>query len=343
MRIGVFQTAGLEAFWDGGIDELSIDGRALSCNEIATAWQGGAVGFSNIAGDASPADGRAGRWQGEGNSNDSAGTNNGTLGGGATATAAGVIGQAFSFNGATNAIVDLPSTANGNLDITGNQFTIQTWVYQTDGTQTNGVANGSQMIFWKHNGAAAGYQLATFSNGIPEIEIATTNSGNAFVVGSAALPLNTWIHLAATYDGANIRLYQNGVPIGSTPATGNIVHSNWDASIGNAATVHDYAFKGRIDELNIYNRALSAGEIAATYNAVSVGNSSLFADATTSIANRISQWRGDGSAADSIASNAGTLVNGATYAAGPIGQAFSLEGVDDYVNVSSSAQLESGT
>src|SRR5262245_8224750 len=55
----------------------------------------------------SPPPGLVGWWRAEGNATNSAGTNNGTLQGGATATAVGMVGQAFSFNG-TNQFVQIP-------------------------------------------------------------------------------------------------------------------------------------------------------------------------------------------------------------------------------------------
>ena len=50
-------------------------------------------------------------------------------------------------------------------------------------------------------------------------------------------------------------------------------------------------------------------------------------------ADQVSWWPGDGNANDSIGGHHGTLQNGATFAPGQVGQAFSLDGVDDYVNI----------
>src|SRR2546425_1221831 len=54
-------------------------------------------------------------------------------------------------------------------------------------------------------------------------------------------------------------------------------------------------------------------------------------------------WRAEGDANDNVGNNDGTLVNGATFAAGEVGQAFSLDGVDDYVEIADSVSLSVST
>ena len=93
--------------------------------------------------------------------------------------------------------------------------------------------------------------------------LTTTDRG---VRGPVAIPLNTWTHLATTYDGANMRFYVNGVLVGTTPGTGTINAANGALRIGgnNSAPLgQGEFFKGLIDEVRIYNRALSSAEITA--------------------------------------------------------------------------------
>ena len=78
--------------------------------------------------------------------------------------------------------------------------------------------------------------------------------------GTSALALNTWTHLAVSYDGTTLRLYVNGVQAGSRALTGPIAASTGSLRIGGNAVWGEY-FKGLIDEVRVYNRALSAGEI----------------------------------------------------------------------------------
>jgi hypothetical protein len=80
--------------------------------------------------------------------------------------------------------------------------------------------------------------------------------------GSTQLPINTWSYLAATFDGATLRLYVNGVSVGSSTLSGSAAVSASALRIG-GNTVWNEFFQGRIDEVRIYNRALTAAEIQA--------------------------------------------------------------------------------
>jgi hydrogenase maturation factor HypE len=83
--------------------------------------------------------------------------------------------------------------------------------------------------------------------------------------GTSPLALNTWTHLAATYDGANMRIYVNGVQVGSRAQTGNMLTSNRTLRIGGNSIWGEY-FNGLIDDVRVYNRALSATEIQTDMN-----------------------------------------------------------------------------
>jgi len=87
---------------------------------------------------------------------------------------------------------------------------------------------------------------------------------------------NQWRHIAATYDGQNVCLYIDGTGAGHPVKTpGPLKKSTWDLCIGNS--VVDYgtgeflAYDGLIDEVRIYNRALSAAEIKSLFIATKAG------------------------------------------------------------------------
>ena len=84
--------------------------------------------------------------------------------------------------------------------------------------------------------------------------------GERNAVGSAALPLNAWSHLAATYDGAVVRLFVNGVQAGSLAFAGSMAASTGSLRLGGNSVWGEW-FAGLIDEVRVYNRALSASEI----------------------------------------------------------------------------------
>ena len=76
------------------------------------------------------------------------------------------------------------------------------------------------------------------------------------------MPLNTWTHLAATYDGTVLALYVNGVQAATLVVSGPLITSTGALQIGGNAIWGEW-FNGLIDEVRVYNRALSATEIQA--------------------------------------------------------------------------------
>src|SRR5262249_33613982 len=82
---------------------------------------------------------------------------------------------------------------------------------------------------------------------------------------AAVLPLNTWSHLAATYDGTTIRAYLNGAQAGTKAISGSITTSTNPLRIGGDSVWGEY-FNGLIDEVRVYNTALTAAQIQTDMN-----------------------------------------------------------------------------
>jgi hypothetical protein len=78
--------------------------------------------------------------------------------------------------------------------------------------------------------------------------------------GTASLPSQTWSHIATTYDGARLRFYVNGVLVRTVSISGAIVTSTEVLRIGGNSVWGEY-FRGKLDDIRIYRRALSAAEI----------------------------------------------------------------------------------
>jgi hypothetical protein len=83
--------------------------------------------------------------------------------------------------------------------------------------------------------------------------------------GTTQIPLNTWTHLATTYNGFTLSLYVNGVLVASQTITGSILTSTGDLRIGGNSVWGEF-FKGRLDEIRVYNRALTQAEIQSDMN-----------------------------------------------------------------------------
>ncbi|MFZ2125625.1 MAG: LamG-like jellyroll fold domain-containing protein [Candidatus Saccharimonadales bacterium] len=82
---------------------------------------------------------------------------------------------------------------------------------------------------------------------------------------SAIHSLNTWYYFAGTYDGTSIKIYKNGVQVGTTARTGNLAINNITAKVG-TYTGTSYNLTGSIATISVYNRALSGTEILQNFN-----------------------------------------------------------------------------
>ncbi|MDZ4721389.1 MAG: LamG-like jellyroll fold domain-containing protein, partial [Roseiflexaceae bacterium] len=101
-------------------------------------------------------------------------------------------------------------------------------------------------------------------------------NGSAVVYGTSSLPVNSWSHLAVTYNNSTLRLYLNGAQVASTAASGAMATSSNPLRMGGNSIWGEY-FSGRIDNVRIYNRALSATEIQTDMSTPVASSSSTFA------------------------------------------------------------------
>jgi hypothetical protein len=215
-----------------------------------------------------PPSGMVAWWPGDGNANDIRGGNNGTLQGGAT-FAVGEVGQAFSLNG-SSAYVSVPNSSS--LDV--GQITADAWVNPVS------VTGGAPIVNKRDLGNVGGYTLEFNGGGAINFYVYVSGAWRV-ATSSGPLPLNTWTHVAGTYDGTTIRVYFNGVEVGNSAFAGVIQPVVGNLEIGRNIPSPWILFAGLIDEVEIFNRSLSQAEIQAIYNAGSDGKCKLApADAT---------------------------------------------------------------
>jgi hypothetical protein len=84
--------------------------------------------------------------------------------------------------------------------------------------------------------------------------------------GTVRLTVNNWSHIAMTYDGAALRVYQNGALVHTVNMTGNIINGAGPLRIGGNASWANEFFNGMIDDVRVYNRALTLAEIQTGMN-----------------------------------------------------------------------------
>jgi Concanavalin A-like lectin/glucanases superfamily/Fibronectin type III domain len=180
--------------------------------------------------------------------------NHGTISG-ATRTTSGRYGRALVFDG-VNDWVTIPDASS--LDLTTG-MTLEAWVYPTT------TPTGWRAVLVKEGSNSAPYYLYANSDAGPPAAGGLIGGAYHDVYGGTRLVANTWAHLAATYDGTTERLYVNGVQVASRAQTGAIGTSTGALRLGGNSVWGEY-FKGRIDEVRVYNRGLTAGEIQTDMN-----------------------------------------------------------------------------
>jgi hypothetical protein len=116
-------------------------------------------------------------------------------------------------------------------------------------------------VLFKEQPSGMVYSLyANRANGRPVGQV--NIGGERNVSGPAPLPLNTWSHLAVTYDGSQLRLYVNGALVATKAQGGTIPVSAGPLRIGGNSIWGEW-FKGAIDEVRVYDRAVTPDEILA--------------------------------------------------------------------------------
>ncbi|MER7618549.1 LamG domain-containing protein, partial [Nonomuraea wenchangensis] len=168
-----------------------------------------------------------------------------------TSWTGGKYGQALSFDGSFS-WVTVPHAASLRLR-TG--MTLSAWV------RPSTVAGWRSVAAKELGGEGLAYGLYASAEGsLPTGWAQTSASSWTTAYGGSPLAVNTWSHLAVTYDNTALRLFVNGRQVTQTPMTGSLADDGSDLRIGGNNVWGEF-FKGLIDEVRIYNRAQSASEI----------------------------------------------------------------------------------
>ena len=133
--------------------------------------------------------------------------------------------------------------------------------------------SGTQNVVSKSScsGANNGYIFPRTDDGWINFNMYITTGGEWKVISSPFPSLNTWHHLAATYDGANIKLYLDGALVKTQAATGAIEVNTNVLCIGDQPGCNEY-FGGNVDEVRIWNIARTQSEIQNAMNTALAGN-----------------------------------------------------------------------
>jgi hypothetical protein len=169
-----------------------------------------------------------------------------------TSSMMGKVGKARNFSGSEYLTV----SDSNSLDITTN-FSLEAWVYPTS------VANAVNQIFIKNSANTNFYGLYVSNSQFVGCQISgVTGSGT---INARAIPLNQWSHVVCTYDGANIRIYVNGMLDITTAATGSTTASAASLDIGRDSVNASRLWTGALDEIKISNAVRTADQIRQAF------------------------------------------------------------------------------
>jgi len=269
VRVGADYQATPANFFNGSLDDVRIYNRALSVTEIQQLYSMGGNKVSvppKVSGGL--ASGLMGYWTFDGKdmangvAQDKSGNgNNGNLINIATSTfyAQGKMGQGLKFDGVDDRVKivgSMTSTSLTNLS----QKSVFMWIK---------ILNPSKINISSYDGgywtAPCGDLFIKQSIGY-SIDIFVRNSDCTTVNQSGNVIGSSWAYVGYTYDGSKVRYYVNGALTGTPDnLTGTIAGTGEITTIG-ARSTGTYSWDSLVDDVRIYNRALSASEVKQLYN-----------------------------------------------------------------------------
>lgn len=324
-------SAGTERF-TGDIDEVRVYNRVLSATEIWNLYQAGGGANVNSADSQSDAleRGLAGYWKlddGSGTSATDASTNGstGTLTNGPTWTT-GQIGGAVSFDGTDDYIIETGTT---QYKFTSS-FAFGGWFKSTANEDNRPVAGFD-------SGSSDRYNLVIDNSGVESLGCNVRLTGGLISATlTTTVVTNSWYHLYCSYDDSLkvVTLYANGAKVAtSSTGSGSLTDRGFGLqkfAIGRSNGSSYTYWTGIIDEVHLYNRALSSEEIAKLYQSTAPDSPDTGLKGYWSFNGP--DVSGTTAFDRSGVGNNGTLTNGPTVALGKIGQALSFDGNNDYVS-----------
>ena len=237
-------------FCNGVLDDVRIYNRALSSNEVAQLY---AYEFEPPAGCTPPPVGIVSWWPAEGNANDIIGTNNGTAMGSLSYTN-GKVGQAFVFAGSGEGV-----QLGNPTDLQLQDFTIETWIQRGSVSNSTSDPQLTTGIFMAYG--YGGYGFGIYDDG----SIFLTRVGIDALTIPNLITNTNWHHVALTKAGTNVVFYLDGVSYPAPSPYTSVFNFDTDVAIGARGDNLAGSFLGSIDEMSIYNRALSSNEIASHF------------------------------------------------------------------------------
>lgn len=252
VSIGCYTTGGTDYCFSGLIDEVGLWDTALSEEEIQDLYNlTGPIG-NEVTEDDVPSNSNGGvsRYKLNKNADDSWGSNNGndTL---TSGYGSGVYNNSKIFDGSTG-YIEIPD--DSSLGLTN--LTISLWAYR----------NGSKSKEYLFDGRNHNYYIKLNDDTNKPLFGGYVNGNGQSIILDNPIPNRKWVHIVGTFDSNRLRLYVNG----DLKKESSQLPSGFDTSSG-VGRIGDYIgggykFKGRIDDVRIYNRSLAEKEIQRLFS-----------------------------------------------------------------------------
>nr|NQU94482.1 T9SS type A sorting domain-containing protein [Bacteroidota bacterium] len=145
-------------------------------------------------------------------------------------------------------------TEGGQYIVNKTAFSMTGWFY------TDELTYGQGMMGFRDG--SSGFYMIQLSNGIIECRLAGTNGLFEYVAPANTVVPQVWQHYAWVYDGSSVLLYVNGILAGSSPASGTLTNASMPFAIGlSTLPGFNFYFGGRVDEVSVWDKGLSASEV----------------------------------------------------------------------------------
>ncbi|MBC7884847.1 MAG: LamG domain-containing protein, partial [Saprospiraceae bacterium] len=243
-----------------------------------------------------------------------------------TADRFGWANSAFSFDGKQSTI-----TAPEAPQLQSNFTTVSFWV------NVRSLPAQGEVYLLSHGGWQERWKISLPAHGKPVFTTHTSSCCNDMDSGGGnELQVNEWRHIVVTHDGITDRMYMNGVQVNEKAYAGNLGHTTHPLGIGYDPIDKGNYFDGQLDEVMIFDVALTAAEILALYTDQSTE--------PTVATGLVASYHFDGSGKDGSAFKNNATLKNATFTSDRFGfgnSAVLFDGVSSEVSAPNSSSLNS--
>ncbi len=231
----------------------------------------------------------------------------------------GYKGTGIEFNGSDN-LIKIPDSPSLDLSVAG---TISCWVYLNNYNRYGELLDkGNKKNAWKYT--AYSLHFNNWNSKIASFTIHGEYSSLTQTLKTSDLELKKWHNITATFDSSYLKIYLDGELSSVAENKTGVLRNSPGALIigGRCEESPYYSLDGKVDEVVIWNRALSVNEVKSIFEGDKIGHTGIF-----------SLNEGSGTEITDYMGNVGVIENvwNQTWIDGKINNSLTFDGIDDYV------------